>query len=93
MINLLRSLFPKKILSLPINIFITKFKEQFELLDEGEIIEIDTEFQKIDGWDSLTALMILEMIDEEFDADISGDELRACVTIEDLYKLSMAKAA
>ena len=76
-----------------IEIFITKFKEQFELLDEGEIIESDTEFQKVDGWDSLTALMILEMIDDEFDADISGDELRACVTIEDLYKLSLSKAA
>ncbi len=76
-----------------INTFITKFREQFELLDEGEEILSDTEFQKIDGWDSLTALMILEMIDEEFDADISGDELRACVTIEDLYKLSISKSA
>jgi len=76
-----------------INTFIKKFKEQFELLDEGEVILSDTVFQEIDGWDSLTALMILEMIDDEFDADISGDELRACVTIENLYNLSVSKSS
>lgn len=76
-----------------INTFIEKFKDQFELLDEGDEVTNDTEFQKINGWDSLTALMILEMIDDEFDADISGDELRACVTVEDLYNLSVKKAA
>jgi len=75
-----------------ISAFITKFRDQFELLEENEQLLPETEFQKIDGWDSLTALMVLEMIDDEFDADISGDELRACVTLEDLYNLSMSKS-
>ena len=76
-----------------INTFIEKFKEQFELLDEGEEVNSDTEFQKLDGWDSLTALMILEMIDDEFDADISGDEMRGCQSVEELFKLVVSKAS
>jgi len=75
-----------------INTFIKKFREQFELLEDDEDLLPETEFQKIDGWDSLTALMVLEMIDEEFDADISGDELRACNTIEDLFNLSVSNS-
>ena len=73
--------------------FIKKFRDQFELLEENDTVENDTEFQKIDGWDSLTALMVLEMIDDEFDADISGDELRECKTIEDLFNLASSRAS
>jgi len=73
--------------------FIERFIEEFEYLEEDEVVGGSTEFQKIDGWDSLTAIMILEMIDDEFEADISGDELRACTTIEELYNLSKERAA
>lgn len=73
--------------------FIARFREEFEYLEEDEIIDANTDFQKIDGWDSLTAIMILEMIDDEFEADISGDELRECKTIQELYNLSKERAA
>lgn len=73
--------------------FIKRFREEFEFLEEEEIVEGSTKFQELDGWDSLTAIMILEMIDDEFEADISGDELRACTTIEELYNLSVEKSS
>lgn len=73
--------------------FIARFREEFEYLEDDEVVDSNTEFQNIDGWDSLTAIMILEMIDDEFEADISGDELRACNTIEELYNLSVEKSA
>lgn len=73
--------------------FLKRFREEFEFLEDHEVVDGSTEFQKIDGWDSLTAIMILEMIDDEFEADISGDELRACKTIEELYNLSKERAA
>ncbi len=73
--------------------FIVRFREEFEYLEEEEIVEGSTKFQEMDGWDSLTAIMILEMIDDEFEADISGDELRECSTIEELYNLSVQRAS
>jgi len=73
--------------------FISRFREEFEYLEEDEAVDENTDFQRLDGWDSLTAIMILEMIDDEFEADISGDELRACKTIQELYDLSIKKAA
>ncbi len=73
--------------------FIDRFRTEFEYLEEDEEVTPSTDFKKIDGWDSLTAIMILEMIDDEFEADISGDELRACNTIEELYNLSKERSA
>ena len=73
--------------------FIERFSEEFEYLEEDEKVTPGTDFQKIDGWDSLTAIMILEMIDDEFEADISGDELRACNSIEVLYNLCKERSS
>jgi len=73
--------------------FIVRFREEFEYLEEDEILEPSTLFQEIDGWDSLTAIMILEMIDDEFEADISGDELRACSSIEELFNLAVKRSS
>ncbi len=72
--------------------FITHFRSQFDYLEDSEITIPETIFQEIDGWDSLTALMILDMIDDEFSADITGEEMRACSTLQDLYELASRRA-
>ena len=72
--------------------FVARFCEEFEFLEEQEIVTENTLFQELDGWDSLTAIMILEMIDDEFEADITGDELRGCSTIKELFDLANRKS-
>lgn len=50
-----------------------------------------TQFQELDDWDSLTALMVLDMIDDKYEVSLTGDELKECVTIDDLYSLILKK--
>lgn len=50
-----------------------------------------TEFKKLEEWSSLTALSIISCVDENMDKTITGADLRACTTIEDLYNLAIKK--
>ena len=69
--------------------FVELFAEQF---DESEdvIFTPDTTFKELDEWDSLTALTIIAMVDEELEKRITGADIRNSKTIEDLYKLAIA---
>lgn len=66
--------------------FIEKFAEQF---DDVEIANLnaDTKFREMDGWSSLVALMVITMIDEEYEITITGDDMKKQSTIGDLFNL------
>jgi acyl carrier protein len=68
--------------------FVQLFSEQFE---DSENVEFTSEtiFKEIEEWDSLTALTIIAMVDEELEKRITGADIRNCNTIEDLHKLIM----
>lgn len=70
--------------------FIEKISEQFEDTDPAEITTT-TEFKNLDEWSSLTALSIIAMVDEEYDIQLNGDDLRRANTIEDLYNIVKSK--
>ena len=74
-----------------INDFIKNFADQFDDTDASEF-KAETVFHDLDEWSSLIALSIIAMIDEEYDITIKGDEMRAAVTIEDLFNIVKAKA-
>ena len=73
-----------------INDFIKKFAAKFEDTDESEFTP-ETEFQELDEWDSMTALMIIALIRTEYDKKVTAIEIRNCKTIKDLYDLAEAK--
>ena len=66
--------------------FIEKFAEQFDDVDV-EQLSSTTKFRELDGYTSLVALLIITMIDEEYDVRIKGDDIRSSKTIEDLFNL------
>lgn len=67
-----------------LNDFIAHFAEQFEETD-ASVFTPETVFHELDEYSSLIALSIIAMVDEEYDVQLSGNEMRAAVTIEDLY--------
>ena len=67
-------------------IFIEKFAEQFDDVDV-EQLNSATRFRELDGYTSLVALLIITMIDEEYDVTVTGDDMKQQVTIGDLYNL------
>ncbi|RXQ93865.1 acyl carrier protein [Ancylomarina salipaludis] len=67
--------------------FIQLFAEQFD--DTAvELFTSKTEFKKLDEWDSLTALSVIAMIDEEMEKRITGADIRNSNTIEDLFNVA-----
>lgn len=47
----------------------------------------ETRFRDIDEWSSLTALLIIVMIDEVYKVKMNGDDIRNSVTLEDLFTI------
>lgn len=72
-----------------INDFIEKMKEQYD--DVPETLKACDKFRDIDGYSSLTALMILSMIDEEYGVTVTGDDMRKMQTIQDLFELVQSR--
>ena len=71
--------------------FISNFADQFDDLD-ASVLTPETEFKQLDDWNSLVALSVIAMVDEEYDVTIKGDDIRNAKTIADLYNNVKAKA-
>ena len=67
-----------------LNEIIQNFAEQFDDTPASEFKK-DTVFHELDEYSSLIALSIISMVDEEYGVTLSGNEMKAAVTIEDLY--------
>lgn len=73
-----------------LNDFIGNFADQFEETDPSEITS-GTVFHELDEYSSLIALSIIAMVDEEYDVQLKGDDMRAAVTVEDLFNIVKSK--
>ena len=70
--------------------FIRLFADCFDDTDISEITP-DCEFHELDEWSSLTGMSVIAMAKTQFDKNITGKEIRACVTVVDLYNLIVSK--
>ncbi len=69
---------------------VEQFIENFQsAVDFQEPVEVtaETELRSLPEWDSLAALGVIVMFDVEYGKTIVGDDLKAAVTVGDLYKL------
>ena len=67
-----------------LDVFVTKFAEEFDDTPMEQFTPA-TNYRELDEWGSLVALSIISMIDDEMDVQITGADLRAAKTIEELY--------
>jgi acyl carrier protein len=70
-----------------INDFIGKFAEQFENNADVSSLTPSTRFRDVDGWDSMTTLLVIAMADEEYGVRLTGDDIRNSSTVEDLFNI------
>ena len=71
-------------------VFLANFADQFEDTDPRDI-QFDTKFHNLDEWSSLVGMTILAMAKVSYGKTISGEELKQCVTVEDVYNLIYGK--
>lgn len=73
-----------------LNEFVEKFAEQFEDTDPSEITA-ETNYRELDEWSSLMGMVIIAFVKTELGKTVTGDELKTCKSVEQLYNLIMAK--
>jgi len=78
-------------MNMEIKEFIEHFAEQFDETDISEF-KPETVFHDLEEYTSLIALSIILMVDEEYSVTIDGNEMKSCVTIQDLFNLVQKKA-
>ena len=69
--------------------FIANFADQFEDTDASEITAT-TAFHDLDEWDSLIALAVLNMTEKKYGKKITFDDMKKCVTVENLFNVIVA---
>jgi len=67
-----------------VNEFIEKFKEALDI--EGEF-DINVELEEFNEWDSMGYISVMSMLDEEYGKEVNANQLKACKSLADLYKL------
>lgn len=73
-----------------INEFIANFADQFDETD-ASVFTPDTKFRELEEWSSLIALSVMAMIDDEYDVQLTANEMRNAQTIQDLFDIISSK--
>lgn len=68
------------------NKFLENFREQFDETEEDQI-KMGTIFKDLEEWSSMHALLIIAMIDAEYDVTFSGEDLRNTKTVEEIFNI------
>ncbi|MEA3504171.1 MAG: acyl carrier protein [Bacteroidota bacterium] len=64
--------------------FIEFIEEEFEELEAGSL-KPDSEFRDSFEWNSVNALIIIALVDSEYDVSISADDIQNSKTVQDLF--------
>ena len=70
--------------------FVQNFAEQWDET-EAEAFVPECVFHELEEWSSLTGLAILNMIAKKYGVKVAPAELKAAVTIKDVYDLVQSK--
>jgi acyl carrier protein len=70
--------------------FTNLLEAEFDDLEPGTL-KPDTDFRNLDEWSSLQALIIIALIDSEYDVALNDEDLSNISTIAELYELVKSK--
>jgi acyl carrier protein len=73
------------------NIFLKKFGSIFEE-PPGQEITLESNFREIDTWSSMTALNLMVLADDEYNVNLTGDEIKSAITVENIFHIIENKA-
>ncbi len=71
--------------------FIQQLEAEFEDIPPNTLSAV-TSFKDLEDWSSMHALILIALVDTEYDVTLSGDELMACHTVIDLFNLVKEKS-
>lgn len=66
--------------------FISTLETEFDELEPGTLTP-DTNFSDLDEWSSMHSLIIIALIDTEYEVTITGEDLMSINKVEELYDI------
>lgn len=66
--------------------FIQKIETEIDEFEDGSL-KPDTDLRKTSAWTSMHALILIALIDTEYNVTINGEDLRTIGNIEDLFTI------
>lgn len=73
-----------------LNDFTQGFADQFEDMDREKIMDSKS-LKDLEGWDSLTTMLVIGYIKTDYNKDITATEIRSFETVEELYNFVREK--
>lgn len=73
-----------------INEFVQNFADLFDETD-ASLITPETKFRDMQEWSSLIALSTMSMIDDEYDVQLTAEQMRNANTVQDLIDIVNAE--
>ncbi len=70
--------------------FEEKFFSLFEVTPRHEV-HGSVHFKTLEEWDSMMALETIAMVDEEFDVELNGDDIRYAKTVTELFEIVQSR--
>jgi len=70
--------------------FIKTLESEFDELEPGTL-KPETKFTDLDEWSSMHSLIIIALIDTEYDVTIKGEDLMSIKKVEELYDIVKAR--
>lgn len=64
--------------------FIDQVEEEFEELEQGSL-KPESNFREYFEWNSVNALIIIALIDSEYDVSINAEDIQKSESVQDLY--------
>jgi acyl carrier protein len=77
--------------NLEISEFINHFTDLLDDTDPG-MVKPETVFRDLEEWDSLTALSLIGMADDEYQVKLTGDDIRSSTTLQQVFDIIKSKA-
>lgn len=66
--------------------FIKNIEAAIEEIEPGTL-KPETSFRELQHWSSMQALILMAMYETEYNVSITGNQLRNCNTVQDLFNL------
>lgn len=70
----------------PISTFIARIEGEIEGIAPGSLTA-ETNYRQIPEWSSMYALILIALAETEYNVTVTGEDLRKCNTVQDLYNL------
>jgi acyl carrier protein len=75
-----------------INDLIAKIEVEFETLEHGTL-KPQSSFRELKDWSSMHALILIALVDTEYNVTLNGNDLRNLTTVTDLHALIESRMA